>query len=272
MMRKKKKSIQMEDIMKMNGEEKMNQDVTITLMTIPAFQGKNDPELYLEWERKVEHITDVVELQHYMEIEDLLHKVIQVERQLKSKSSSKFASSSSSSWRSNWKNSTVVTNPKKDVIVKYSNAPLKGKIDIDTSYRSHDIKCFRCQGVKHIVSQCPNKREMIMMDNGEVESESSSDYEMPPLKASSDMEVDEPVDGVVLDTRRALSIQPKEDGDVEQHEVSHGLPPLRGIEHQINFIPSCPIPNRPSYRTNPKGTKEIQKQVKELLQEDFVRE
>ncbi|RDX76647.1 hypothetical protein CR513_43341, partial [Mucuna pruriens] len=71
-------------------------------------------------------IADVVELQHYMEIEDLLHKSIQVERQLKSKSSSKFASSSSSSWRSNWKNSTTVTNPKEDVIVKYSNAPHKG--------------------------------------------------------------------------------------------------------------------------------------------------
>ncbi|RDX61516.1 hypothetical protein CR513_60250, partial [Mucuna pruriens] len=27
-------------------------------MTIPAFQGKNDPELYLEWERKVEHVFD----------------------------------------------------------------------------------------------------------------------------------------------------------------------------------------------------------------------
>ncbi|RDY05924.1 hypothetical protein CR513_10179, partial [Mucuna pruriens] len=58
MMRKKKRSIQMEDIMKMNGEEKVNQDVTITWMTIPTFQGKNDPELYLEWERKVEHVFD----------------------------------------------------------------------------------------------------------------------------------------------------------------------------------------------------------------------
>ncbi|RDX84898.1 hypothetical protein CR513_33980, partial [Mucuna pruriens] len=163
-------------------------------MTISTFQGKNNPEVYLEWERKVEHtfdchnyseekkfminrhkngerpirtweemksimrrrfvpsyyhrdllrklqsliegsmsvedyykemeiamiranveedreatmarfigglkkeIADVVELQHYMEIEDLLHKAIQVERQLKSKSSSKFSSSSSSSW------------------------------------------------------------------------------------------------------------------------------------------------------------------------------
>src|SRR5262249_14075238 len=27
-------------------------------MTIPAFQEKNDPELYLEWERKVEHVFD----------------------------------------------------------------------------------------------------------------------------------------------------------------------------------------------------------------------
>ncbi|RDX73702.1 hypothetical protein CR513_46657, partial [Mucuna pruriens] len=27
-------------------------------MTIPTFQGKNDLELYLEWERKVEHVFD----------------------------------------------------------------------------------------------------------------------------------------------------------------------------------------------------------------------
>ncbi|KAJ4708848.1 Mutant gag-pol polyprotein [Melia azedarach] len=27
-------------------------------MKIPTFQGKNDPELYLEWERKVEHVFD----------------------------------------------------------------------------------------------------------------------------------------------------------------------------------------------------------------------
>ncbi|RDY05925.1 hypothetical protein CR513_10180, partial [Mucuna pruriens] len=60
------------------------------------------------------------------------------------------------------------------------------------------------------------------MDNGEVESESSSDDEMPPLEDCSDVEVAEPIDGVVLDTRCALSIQPKEDGDVEPHEhISH---------------------------------------------------
>ncbi|RDX69970.1 hypothetical protein CR513_50841, partial [Mucuna pruriens] len=55
-------------------------------------------------------------------------------------------------------------------------------------------------------------------------------------------------------------------------EMPHGLPPLRGIEHQIDLVPSCPIPNRLAYRTNPEETKEIQKQVNELLQKGFVRE
>ncbi|RDX75913.1 hypothetical protein CR513_44155, partial [Mucuna pruriens] len=60
--------------------------------------------------------------------------------------------------------------------------------------------------------------------------------------------------------------------DVFPDEVPHGLPPLRGIKHQVDLISSCPIPNRPTYRTNLEETKEIQKQVNELLQKDFVME
>ncbi|RDX96800.1 hypothetical protein CR513_20500, partial [Mucuna pruriens] len=58
MTRKKKRSIQMEEIMKTKGEEKLNQAVTINWITITTFHEKNDLELYLERERKVEHVFD----------------------------------------------------------------------------------------------------------------------------------------------------------------------------------------------------------------------
>ncbi|XP_075657334.1 uncharacterized protein LOC142627371 [Castanea sativa] len=60
--------------------------------------------------------------------------------------------------------------------------------------------------------------------------------------------------------------------DVLPEEVPHGLPPIRGIEHQIDFIPGASIPNRPAYRSNPEETKELQRQVGELLEKEYVRE
>src|SRR5215470_7316017 len=55
-------------------------------------------------------------------------------------------------------------------------------------------------------------------------------------------------------------------------EVPHGLPPIRGIEHQIDLIPGASLPNRPAYRSNPQETKEIQKQVEDLMQKGWVQE
>ena len=60
--------------------------------------------------------------------------------------------------------------------------------------------------------------------------------------------------------------------DVFPEEVPAGLPPLRGIEHQIDLIPGASLPNRLPYRTNPEEAKEIQRQVQELLDKEYVRE
>ncbi|XP_048228312.1 uncharacterized protein LOC125369576 [Ricinus communis] len=60
--------------------------------------------------------------------------------------------------------------------------------------------------------------------------------------------------------------------DVFPEELPSGLPPLRGIEHQIDFVPGSSIPNRPAYRVNPEETKELQRQVEELLSKGYVRE
>ncbi|RDY08186.1 hypothetical protein CR513_07604, partial [Mucuna pruriens] len=40
------------------GEPRHDNYLGNTKMIIPTFQGKNDPEVYLEWERKVEHVLD----------------------------------------------------------------------------------------------------------------------------------------------------------------------------------------------------------------------
>jgi hypothetical protein len=46
--------------------------------------------------------------------------------------------------------------------------------------------------------------------------------------------------------------------DVFLEEMSNELPSIRGIEHQIDFVPEVAIPNRPTYRSNLEETKELQ--------------
>ena len=60
--------------------------------------------------------------------------------------------------------------------------------------------------------------------------------------------------------------------DVFPQDVPPGLPPIRGIEHQIDLIPGASLPNRAPYRTNPEETKEIMRQVQELLDKGYIRE
>ena len=58
-----------------------------------------------------------------------------------------------------------------------------------SSTRNRDIKCFKCQGRGHVVSQCPNKRVIVLRDDGEIEFEDKDDTEsMPPLDDLDDEE------------------------------------------------------------------------------------
>ncbi|XP_074317906.1 uncharacterized protein LOC141654103 [Silene latifolia] len=60
--------------------------------------------------------------------------------------------------------------------------------------------------------------------------------------------------------------------DVFPSELPSGLPPLRGIEHQIDFIPGATLPNKAGYRSDPKASQELQQQIGELMSKGFVRE
>ncbi|KAJ4708849.1 Mutant gag-pol polyprotein [Melia azedarach] len=112
-------------------------------------------------------IADVVDLQHYVKMKELLHKSIKVEKQLKL-NVFKFDSASSSSWKSKWKDNNVTSKTSEEAKQNDSVAVSESKIKTEISSQSRDVKCFRCQGFKHIASQCPNKRVTIVLENVEI--------------------------------------------------------------------------------------------------------
>jgi hypothetical protein len=96
-------------------------------------------------------IANVVELQHYVELEDMVHMATKVERQLrKGHVLPKFNLGSSSSWKSNLKREGTVQ-PGSFVPSRIETP--KAKVDVPTSAngksetqpkRTRDVKCFRC--------------------------------------------------------------------------------------------------------------------------------
>ena len=162
-------------------------------------------------------IANEVELHHYVELEDVVHKAIQVERQQKRGGrTNKFVGSST------WKPFA----PKKDDKVAASSraidkpttsttATSQGKTDA-TPNRNRDIKCFKCQGRGHMANQCPNKRAMILRDNGEYETDDEEEDEATFIAEGEEC-VSE--NQLVLVTRRALSMQIKEDGSAQRENL-----------------------------------------------------
>ncbi|GKV46463.1 hypothetical protein SLEP1_g53444 [Rubroshorea leprosula] len=171
-------------------------------------------------------ITNVVELQHYVELEDMVHMAMKVEWQLKCKGATtrtRQNSGSSSSWRLNWikkeENSAfkpkIPTSKSKEV-----GNNEKTKTD-NTQGRNRDVKCFQCLGRGHVASQCPNKHTMILSEDEEIETEGESDDESMPLLEHANNGVEYAVDGELLLTRRVLNVQAKEDDKVQRDNIFH---------------------------------------------------
>ena len=60
--------------------------------------------------------------------------------------------------------------------------------------------------------------------------------------------------------------------DVFPTDLPPGLPPICGIEHQIDLIPGVSLPNKVAYSCNSEETKELQKQIDELMNTGYVHE
>ncbi|XP_016681167.1 uncharacterized protein [Gossypium hirsutum] len=363
-------------------------------------------------------IANVVELQHHVEVIDMVHVAIKVEKWNQGTGKKDFSNRAKDQPLSSKVNKTV-------------GETSKGK-EVALPNCSREIKCFKCLGRGHIASQCPNRSNMIVRANREIELEEENDEEHDETAEEED-KLEYAIDGKILVIKRSLSVQSVEneqqkenifhkrchvqdkvcslivdggsctnvastlmveklglpttkhpqpyklqwlnnggelkvtkqvlvpfsigkyhdevlcdvvpmhaghmllghpwqfdrkvihDGftnrytfkfegknesylmkqsvlvlmyketllntneldpnlpssivsllqeleDVFPEDIPSGLPPIRGIEHQIDFIPGASIPNHPAYRTNPKETKELKKQVNELMEKGYIRE
>ncbi|XP_019434099.1 PREDICTED: uncharacterized protein LOC109340813 [Lupinus angustifolius] len=168
-----------------------------------------------------QEIQDVVELQHYVELDDLVQQAMKVGQQLKRRKS-KFSSSSSSKFQS----SKWVDRTKEEGVSIKGSAPTtketvatsQGKQPMGSNQRSRDVKCFKCLGLGHIASQCPTRRTMIIR-NGEVESQSenSSDEE------EDDQEEENVIipEGDLFMVKRLLGSQIKEEDASQRENIFH---------------------------------------------------
>ena len=160
------------------------------------------------------NIVSIVELQHYVEMEDLLHMALKVECQLRSKGSRPNTNfGQSSSWKPNWRDDRNASKPNVET-TKRENTTIAQKGRLETQQHNRDIKCFKCHGIGYISSNFPNKRTMVML-GGEIVTENEEEEElMAPLDDTSDADLEYPVEGEALVTRHVLNTQVKED-DIE---------------------------------------------------------
>ena len=163
-------------------------------------------------------IQDNVEMQHYVDLEEMLHKAILVEQQVKRKGHSR--SSYGTKYQGTKEDKPGYqkeSKPYQKEEAKPTGTINKGKEKAEASTtRSRDVKCFKRQGRGHYANECTNKRVMILLDNGEYESEDDE----PEQEEGSSFEeeyVANPVAGRLLVARRTLNLQSKTE-EFEQGE------------------------------------------------------
>ena len=151
----------------------------------------------------------------------MVHQATKVEQQLKRKGQIRRSTTTSNpqNWKSNIKKEG--TSSSKEVA-----ADTKGKNTTTTPSQvvstNRAIKCFKCQGLGHIASQCPTKRIMIVEevedeDKGAEEHEKVCDEEEAQIRS-----------GELLMMKRLLEAVVKEEETTQRENIFHSRCLIQG--------------------------------------------
>ncbi|KAK9177708.1 hypothetical protein WN943_026897 [Citrus x changshan-huyou] len=262
-------------------------------------------------------IADKVELQHYVEIEEMVHKSIKIEQQLKRRGNSRATlSSSSTPWKSSYvkrdeRSQASTTLKRRSEPSKHNSAenempPLENLEDEEyialgeltlvvrraLGVQVKEDEVVQRENILHTSGEVKvNKQVLVTFQIGKYEDKVLCD--VVPMQAGHLLlerpwQFDRRVkhDGFTnkysfIFNQRNITLVPltpkqvygdQEYEDVFPEEAPHGLPPIRWIEHQIDFVPNAAILNRSAYWSNSEETKELQRQVNELIEKGYVRE
>lgn len=170
-------------------------------------------------------IANIVEMQHYVELDDMVHMAIKIERQQRRKASTRgntpFKSFSNPLYTPNNARKQAPQPPLRIREPGESSKPKppiadngRGKQPMVAPERSRDIQCFKCLGRGHVASQCPNRRVMLMREDGEIESDSEEDVHELPTKEDEENDLEVAESGQVMEimvVKRSLNVQQVQD-------------------------------------------------------------
>ncbi|XP_027157122.1 uncharacterized protein LOC113758480 [Coffea eugenioides] len=176
-------------------------------------------------------ITELVELQNYVDMPELIDKASKIERRLKRRGNTRTPIfSATPAWRGNPTFERERPSPGVSKFTPQTEPPKPAPTAIprppfDSSKPRSRDKCFKCQGFGHIASQCPNRRTMIVLPSGDVVSDDEDEFaEMPPLTdegEDSEEEVEATTEqvGVALVAHRALATQVKKVDEAQRDNI-----------------------------------------------------
>ena len=156
-------------------------------------------------------IQDILDYKDYFDITTLFEYACKAEREVQGRRSKTYTNSfagrgpTHSSTPSSPAPSTPSTTSRTGT-TKPVAPPAKGAAS--STGRTRDIQCHRCRGFGHMIRDCPNKRTLLIRDNGEYSSASDSEETSHAMIATNHAENEEVhVDPIDADRYESLVVQ-----------------------------------------------------------------